>query len=78
MPTSLPPDGTGVELIRRIRRRNDPVVVAIVIAPAEPAERELEPLHPDVIFRKSIGLRAILAWLFDTTTSATTTTTPAL
>jgi CheY-like chemotaxis protein len=66
------PDGSGVELIRRIRRRNDPVVVAVVIAPGEQAERELEPLHPDVIFRKPVGLWPILAWLLDTTTSATT------
>jgi DNA-binding response OmpR family regulator len=68
------PDGSGLELIRRIRRRNDPVVVAVVVAPGERAERELEPLYPDVIFRKPVGLRTILAWLFDTTTI----TTPAL
>lgn len=71
------PDGTGLELIRRIRRRNDPVVVAVVIAPGGQTERELEPLHPDVIFRKPVGIRAILTWLFDTTTARTTTTTTA-
>lgn len=64
------PDGSGLELIRRLRRRNDPVVIAVVVEPGDAeAARALEPLHPDVIFPKPMDVQAILAWLFNSTRS---------
>jgi DNA-binding response OmpR family regulator len=59
------PDGSGVELLRRLRRRNDPARVALVTAASESLVAEAEALRPDATFRKPLDVSALLAWLAD-------------
>ena len=60
------PDGSGVELLRRLRRRNDPARVALITAASEPLLAEAQALRPDATFRKPFDAQDLLAWLSDT------------
>jgi two-component system OmpR family response regulator len=57
------PDGSGVELLRRLRRRSDPARVALVTAASESLIADAEALRPDTTFRKPLDVPALLAWL---------------
>jgi DNA-binding NtrC family response regulator len=58
------PDGTGVEVLHEIRRRNLPVRVAIVTAgtDAELARAAME-LKPDAFFQKPLDVSRVTNWL---------------
>jgi DNA-binding response OmpR family regulator len=57
------PDGCGIELLRRLRSRNDPARVALVTAAPDEMVAQAEALGPDATFRKPIDAQALLAWL---------------
>ena len=57
------PDGCGVELLRRLRRRNDPARVALITAAPDPLLAEAQAHGPDATFRKPLDVHALLNWL---------------
>lgn len=64
------PDGSGLDLIRRARERNDPVAVGIVIAPTEVPSSEVANLRPDAVFHKPVDPKTLLTWLLTSTITA--------
>src|SRR5947209_3904006 len=61
------PDGSGLDLIRRLRRRQDQAVIGLVVHPHEPTGKEVALLHPDAIFDHPVAAKEVLAWLLDAT-----------
>jgi two-component system response regulator QseB len=59
------PDGHGVELLRRLRHRNDPARVALITAASGSVLDEALALRPDATFRKPFDPQSLLAWLAD-------------
>jgi DNA-binding response OmpR family regulator len=59
------PDGTCVDLLRRLRRREDPAVVAVMLGTDERWFPELPALRPDAAFRKPLSMTWLHAWLQD-------------
>ena len=59
------PDGCGLELIRRIRQRDETAVVAVLTAGNDTLVAEAMALEPDALFRKPFDANALLAWLAD-------------
>jgi len=64
------PDGSGLDLIRRTRERNDPVAVGLVIAPSEVPSPEVTSLRPDAVFHKPVDPKTLLTWLLTSTITA--------
>lgn len=60
------PDGCGIELLRRLRRRNDPARVALITAAEDPLLAEAQALGPDATFRKPLNPHALISWLEET------------
>lgn len=56
------PDGTCVDLLRRLRRRDDPVAVAILLEADERWLPELPWFRPDAVFRKPLDMSCLHAW----------------
>ena len=59
------PDGSGLELIRRIRERDETAVVAVLTADDDARVAKAVALHPDALFRKPFDADELLAWLDD-------------
>jgi DNA-binding response OmpR family regulator len=59
------PDGCGLELVRRIRRRDETALVAVLTAGNDALVAEALALEPDALFRKPFDANALLAWLDD-------------
>lgn len=57
------PDGTCVDLLRRLRRRDDPAIVAVMLGADDRWFPELPALRPDAVFRKPVNLSWLHAWL---------------
>jgi DNA-binding response OmpR family regulator len=57
------PDGSGADLLARIRRRDEATMVAILSAAPEELLASIAHLKPDAIFRKPVDLSALLVWL---------------
>jgi DNA-binding response OmpR family regulator len=57
------PDGSGVELLSRIRRRDASTLVAVLSAAAEGELAKAAAYKPDAVFRKPLELPALLEWL---------------
>jgi two-component system, OmpR family, response regulator len=58
------PDGSGVELLRTIRRRGPAVRVAVATGSADDAMlREVKRLRADAVFVKPLWAPALLEWL---------------
>lgn len=57
------PDGTCVDLLRRLRRRDDPAIVAVMLGADDRWFAELPALRPDAVFRKPVNLSWLQAWL---------------
>jgi DNA-binding response OmpR family regulator len=57
------PDGSGVELLRRLRRTNDPARVALITGASDELLAEALALGPDATFRKPFDARVLLTWL---------------
>jgi DNA-binding response OmpR family regulator len=57
------PDGTCVDLLRRLRRRDDPAVVAVMLGSEDRWFPELPALRPDAVFRKPVNVTWLHAWL---------------
>ena len=56
-------DGNGIELIRRIRERDETAVVAVLTAANDALVAAAMALRPDAVFRKPFDPGALLAWL---------------
>lgn len=59
------PDGSGLDLLARIRRRDESTRVAILSGAGEELMLRAARLRPDAIFRKPIDVAGLLAWLAD-------------
>ncbi|HEY2589242.1 MAG TPA: hypothetical protein VGI81_26090 [Tepidisphaeraceae bacterium] len=59
------PDGTCVDFLRRLRRRDDPAIVAVMLGADERWLPELPALRPDAVFRKPVNTIWLHAWLQD-------------
>ena len=57
------PDGCGIELLRRLRRRGDPARVALITAAPDPLLAEAQAHEPDATFRKPLDVHVLLEWL---------------
>ena len=58
------PDGSGAEVLRRVRERSLPVRVAVTTGTSEEhLLREVGHLRPDAVYRKPINLPAVEKWL---------------
>lgn len=57
------PDGTCVDLLRRVRRRNHPAVVAVMLGAEDRWFPDLPALRPDAVFRKPVNVTWLRAWL---------------
>jgi two-component system, NtrC family, response regulator AtoC len=58
------PDGSGAELLRRVRSRSLPMRVAVVTGVSDPvALNELRSLRPDAVFLKPMELQDLRRWL---------------
>lgn len=57
------PDGSGTDLLRKIRKAEIMVKVAVVSGAASPLREEAVGLGPDAFFRKPLDLSALLRWL---------------
>jgi DNA-binding response OmpR family regulator len=59
------PDGSGLDVLRRLREREDFIPVAIYTGASDERVREAVAAGPDAIFRKPLGLDELRAWLKD-------------
>lgn len=58
------PDAKGTVLLKRVRRDNLPLRIAVVTGAPDLAQfSELLRTPPDAIFRKPLSLAALIAWL---------------
>jgi DNA-binding response OmpR family regulator len=64
------PDGSGLDLLARIRRRDEPICVAILSGAGEELMLRAARLRPDAVFRKPIDLGRLLEWLKNPVASA--------
>ena len=65
------PDGSGIDLLRSIRRHGPPVRVAVATGSADDAVlREIRRLRPDALFVKPVWAPALLEWLRGALTGA--------
>ena len=64
------PDGSGLDLLARIRRRDEPACVAILSGAGEELMLRAARLKPDAIFRKPVDVAGLLAWLSNPVVSA--------
>ena len=55
------PDGSGVELLRRVREQRLPVRVVVTTSASDPELlAEVEDYHPEVLIRKPLDARALM------------------
>jgi DNA-binding response OmpR family regulator len=59
------PDGNGVELLKRVRRRNQGAAVALICGGDDTQLAEAAALRPDAIFRKPLDRAELISWLDD-------------
>ena len=57
------PDGSGMEILRRIRAEQLPIRVAILTGADKPMVDQARQLEPDALFSKPIDLSRLLTWL---------------
>jgi two-component system, OmpR family, response regulator QseB len=57
------PDGTGIDILREIRRRGLPVRVALLTGADQPLIAQAQALRPDAVFVKPVDLRPLIDWL---------------
>ena len=57
------PDGSGLDLLSGIRRRDESARVAVLSAGPEDLLARAAELKPDAIFRKPVDVHRLLAWL---------------
>jgi DNA-binding response OmpR family regulator len=57
------PDGSGLDVLHRLRAREDFIPVAIYTGASDDMVRQAADAHPDAIFRKPLGLSELRAWL---------------
>ena len=61
------PDGSGLDLIRRLRDRREPVAVGVVTDASTAALNAAAALRPDAIFPKPVDVTRVVDWLNDPT-----------
>jgi CheY-like chemotaxis protein len=61
------PDGSGLDLIRRLRDRREPVAVGVVTDGRTTALNAAAALRPDAIFPRPVDLTRVIDWLTDPT-----------
>jgi CheY-like chemotaxis protein len=58
------PDGSGVEVLRRVRAANHPARVAVVTATSDPRLlKEANSLRPDAFFQKPLDWKQLCQWV---------------
>jgi CheY-like chemotaxis protein len=57
------PDGSGLEVLRRLKADGGGVPVAVISGSAEPMIEQAVALGADVVFRKPLSASGVLAWL---------------
>lgn len=57
------PDGSGLELIRRLRKRREPVAVGVVSDASTAMLNAAAALRPDAIFPKPVDLLRVVDWI---------------
>ena len=58
------PDGSGIDLLRSIRRHGPPVRVAVATGSADDSMlREIRRMRPDALFVKPVWAPALLEWV---------------
>lgn len=57
------PDGSGLDILRRIREAKLPIRVAVLTGADKPMIQEAEQLKPDALFTKPVDLTKLLNWL---------------
>lgn len=58
------PDGDGIELLRHIRQRGLPILIAVVTGVGDPETLDaVQQLAPDLLLRKPVNVHSFLEWL---------------
>ena len=57
------PDGTGIDILRQIRRKNLPIRVALLTGADQGLIAQAQALKPDAVFTKPVDLRPLIDWL---------------
>ena len=57
------PDGSGLDFLARIRRRDEAALVAVLSAASDDLIARAALLKPDALFRKPVDLPVLLEWL---------------
>ena len=57
------PDGSGIDILRRIRQSGLPTRVALLTGADKDMIEDAESLKPDAVFAKPVDLRQLLDWL---------------
>jgi DNA-binding NarL/FixJ family response regulator len=57
------PDGSGIEVLRAIRRRGLPIRVALLTGDDQPLIAQAQTLRLDAMFVKPVDLRSLIDWL---------------
>ena len=59
------PDGSGLELLHRLRRRDEAVAVAVITAGDDHLVDAARACRPDAIFRKPFNVTDLMSWMDD-------------
>jgi DNA-binding response OmpR family regulator len=59
------PDGTGADLLRRVRRYDETVAVAVMTAPDDELFAEVRGRRPDAVFRRPFDIADLMNWMSD-------------
>ena len=57
------PDGSGIDILRRIRQNGLNTRVALLTGADKPMIDDAESLRPDAVFAKPVDLRQLLEWI---------------
>jgi CheY-like chemotaxis protein len=63
------PDGSGLDLVRRLRHRREPVAIGVVTDASTAMLNAAAALRPDAIFAKPVDVTRVIDWLNDPTTT---------
>ena len=59
------PDGSGLDLVHRIRRQDETVAVAVMTGSDDAFFGHPRASHPDAVFRKPFDVKDLMSWMND-------------
>ena len=59
------PDGSGLDLVHRIRRQDETVAVAVMTGGDDAFVGHARATHPDAVFRKPFDVNDLMSWMND-------------